>query len=109
MAMVAILIFAGASFFFALAETALFSLSKWQARQLAEGHPRAGKIVVEMLERPQDLLATLALTIYPLAFPQLTRLITGQSPLDSRFQKDYAAFLRRFAAAFQPTTRRRKK
>jgi CBS domain containing-hemolysin-like protein len=39
----------------------LFSLSKWQARQLAEGHPRAGRIVVEMLERPQDLLATLAL------------------------------------------------
>jgi CBS domain containing-hemolysin-like protein len=61
MALVAILIFACVSFFFALAETALFSLSKWQARQLAEGHPRAGKIVVEMLERPQDLLATLAL------------------------------------------------
>jgi putative hemolysin len=61
MAVVAILIFAGAGFFFALAETSLFSLSKWQARQLAEGHPRAGKIVVEMLERPQDLLATLAL------------------------------------------------
>ena len=60
-AVVAILIFAGASFFFALAETALFSLSKWQAQQLAEGHPRAGKIVVGMLERPQDLLATLAL------------------------------------------------
>jgi CBS domain containing-hemolysin-like protein len=61
MALVSILIFACASFFFALAETALFSLSKWQARQLAEGHPRAGRIVVEMLERPQDLLATLAL------------------------------------------------
>ena len=61
MAVVAILIFACASFFFALAETALFSLSKWQARQLAEGHPRAGRIVAEMLERPQDLLATLAL------------------------------------------------
>ena len=35
MAIAAILVFAGASFFFALAETALFSLSKWQARQLA--------------------------------------------------------------------------
>ena len=45
MAVLAILIFAGASFFFALAETALFSLSKWQVRQLAERHPRAGKIV----------------------------------------------------------------
>jgi putative hemolysin len=60
-AVAAILIFAGASFFFALAETALFSLGKWQARQLAERHPRAGKIVAQLLERPQDLLATLAL------------------------------------------------
>src|SRR5208282_2657708 len=60
-AVTAILIFAGASFFFALAETALFSLSKWQARQLAERHPRAGKIVARLLEHPQDLLATLAL------------------------------------------------
>ena len=60
-AVAAILIFAGASFFFALAETALFSLSKWQARQLAERHPGAGKIVAQLLDRPQDLLATLAL------------------------------------------------
>ncbi|MFZ0828604.1 MAG: hemolysin family protein [Verrucomicrobiia bacterium] len=57
----AIFVFAGASFFFALAETALFSLSKWQVRQLAEHHPGAGKIVAQLLERPQDLLATLAL------------------------------------------------
>jgi putative hemolysin len=61
LAMTAILIFAGASFFFALAETALFSLGQWQVRQLAERHPRAGKIVAQLLERPQDLLATLAL------------------------------------------------
>ena len=61
MAVTAILVFAGASFFFALAETALFSLSKWQARQLAEHHPGAGKMVTQLLERPQDLLATLAL------------------------------------------------
>jgi CBS domain containing-hemolysin-like protein len=60
-AIAAILVFAGASFFFALAETALFSLSKWQARQLAEHHPGAGKIVTQLLEHPQDLLATLAL------------------------------------------------
>jgi putative hemolysin len=59
--MAAILIFAGASFFFALAETALFSLSKWQVGQLAARHPHRGKIVVQLLERPQDLLATLAL------------------------------------------------
>ena len=57
----AILIFAGASFFFALAETALFSLSNWQLAQLAEKKSGAGKIVAQLLARPQDLLATLAL------------------------------------------------
>ena len=61
LAITAILIFAGASFFFALAETALFSLGQWQVRQLAERHPRAGKIVARLIARPQDLLATLAL------------------------------------------------
>ena len=57
----AVLVFAGASFFFALAETALFSLSKWQVAQLAERNSRAGKIVSQLLERPQDLQAVLAL------------------------------------------------
>ena len=56
-----IVVFAGASFFFALAETALFSLSNWQRTQLAGKTTGAGKIVFELLERPQDLLATLAL------------------------------------------------
>src|SRR5277367_234949 len=60
-AMAAILLFAGASFFFALAETALFSLGQWQVQQLTERYPRRGKIVARLLERPQDLLATLAL------------------------------------------------
>ena len=57
----AILVFAGASFFFALAETALFSLSKWQVAQLLEKKSGAGKIVAELLARPHDLQATLAL------------------------------------------------
>ena len=59
--MAAILIFAGASFFFALAETALLSLSKWQARQLAERRPRAGRVIARLLEQPQDLLAAMVL------------------------------------------------
>jgi len=57
----AILIFAGASFFFALAETALFSLGKWQLAQLVEKKPRRGKVVAQLLAQPEDLLATLAL------------------------------------------------
>ncbi len=60
-AVAAILFFAGASFFFALAETAFFSLSNWQVGQLAEKYPRRGKIVGQLLSHPDDLLATLAL------------------------------------------------
>ena len=59
-AVAAILVFAGASFFFALAEPALFSLGKWQVAQLAEKKSREGKIVAALLEHPQDLPATLA-------------------------------------------------
>ena len=61
LAMTAILIFAGASFFFALAETALFSLGQWRLRQMVDRHPRSGRRVAQLLERPPDLLATLAL------------------------------------------------
>ena len=48
-----VLAFAGTSFFFALAETALFSLSKWQAEQLAERFPQKGKRVVRLLRESQ--------------------------------------------------------
>ena len=54
-----LLIFAGASFFFALAESALFALGKWRARPLA-GQP-AGDLVLRLLERPSELLATIVL------------------------------------------------
>jgi putative hemolysin len=62
-AIVVILVSAGASFFFALAETALFSLGKWQVRQLAEAREggAAGGIVARLLANPQDLLATMVL------------------------------------------------
>jgi putative hemolysin len=56
-----ILAFAGASFFFALAETALFSLGKWQVQQLASRDPKSGSIVARLLAAPQDLLATMVL------------------------------------------------
>jgi putative hemolysin len=61
LAFAALIVFSGASFFFALAETSLFSLGKWQARQLEERSPRAGKIIRRLLSAPQDLLATLVL------------------------------------------------
>ena len=58
---VAVLIFAGASFFFSLAETSLFSLRKWQPAQLLARAPRRGAVVVKLLSRPQDLVAIIAL------------------------------------------------
>ncbi|HWH68315.1 MAG TPA: CNNM domain-containing protein, partial [Candidatus Sulfotelmatobacter sp.] len=60
-ALAVVLFSAGASFFFSLAETSLFSLSKWQVRQLSEREPRAGQIVARLLGGPQDLLATMVL------------------------------------------------
>ena len=60
-AVIVILLSAGASFFFSLAETALFSLGKWQARQLAERDPVAGGRVLHLLNEAQDLLATMVL------------------------------------------------
>jgi putative hemolysin len=53
--------FAGMSTLFALAESALFSLGAWRARQLAEWGGTAGRRVVRLLAAPQDLLATIVL------------------------------------------------
>ena len=52
-------------------------------------------------------LAMRSLTMFPVAFPQLTRLITGRSVFDPRFQKERAVFLRQIAAAFRPTAKPR--
>jgi len=60
-ALVVLAAFAGASFFFALAETSLFSLGKWQLRQLEGRFPLKAAIVSRLLAEPQDLLATLVL------------------------------------------------
>jgi len=56
-----LLIFAGMSFFFALAESALFSLGKWQVRQLVERAKSSGVMVERLLAEPQHLLATIVL------------------------------------------------
>jgi len=60
-AFLGVLVFAAASFFFALAESSLFSLGKWRARQLVERDPAAGQTVTGLLEHSQDLLATIVL------------------------------------------------
>ncbi len=48
------------------------------------------------------LLSMLGLTTFPLAFPQVTRLVTGLSPRDPVFQKRRIEFLRRFAGWLRP-------
>jgi TetR/AcrR family transcriptional regulator len=48
------------------------------------------------------LLAMLGLTTFPLAFPQVTRLVTGLSPRDPAFRKRRIQFLRSFAAWLGP-------
>jgi AcrR family transcriptional regulator len=50
-------------------------------------------------------LAMQSLTLYPAAFPQLARQIMGRGVSDPKFQREYAAFLRKFAAAFRPAPR----
>jgi AcrR family transcriptional regulator len=49
------------------------------------------------LDPAQLVLSELALTIFPLAFPQLTRLVTGRSPSDPRFVEERREFLSRLA------------
>lgn len=57
-------------------------------------------LVSTAFEPEQLLLAMMSLTTYPLAFPQMARLVTGLSPSDPEFQSQREKFLRQFAAAF---------
>lgn len=54
------------------------------------------------LDPRQVLLAMISLTTYPLAFPQITRLVTGLPVTGPEFHKRRAAFLQQFATAFRP-------
>ncbi len=56
-----VVILGAASFFFAAAESALFSLGLWRARRLADASPSTGRRVLALLGRADDLLASLVL------------------------------------------------
>lgn len=58
---VVMLLAAAGSFFFALAESALFALGKWRARQLADTAPERAAKLMPLFESPQDLLAAIIL------------------------------------------------
>ncbi len=47
-------------------------------------------------------LAMQSLTMYPMAFPQLTRFIMGRNVDAPKFQSAHAAFLEKFATIFRP-------
>ena len=65
-----------------------------------------GQISAEL--DPRHVMLTMrSLTMFPAAFPQLTRLIIGRPVSDPQFQKERAVFLRKFAAAFQPAGEQR--
>jgi AcrR family transcriptional regulator len=92
-------------------------LLKWEAleadprRVLAEAERRAAfRRAVAMIRRAQAegnlardldaehcLLSLIAVTAFPLAFPQIARLITGRTPTDPVFRRERVVFLRRFA------------
>ena len=48
------------------------------------------------------VLALMALTIFPQAFPQLVRMVTGARPSDAEFQQRQARFLRRLGGYLRP-------
>jgi TetR/AcrR family transcriptional regulator len=52
------------------------------------------------------LLAMIALTTFPAAFPQFTRLLTGLRPTDRAFASRHTAFLRRLADGLRPVRQR---
>src|SRR6266516_255214 len=88
-AVVGVLVFAGASFFFAVAESALFSLGTWQTRQLAKRSPETGGLVARLLADPQDLLPTIVLgntfTNAAIVAIPLWRALSGGWPVASTF------------------------
>jgi AcrR family transcriptional regulator len=55
---------------------------------------------------PRHVMLTIrSISWFPVAFPQLTRLITGKSIFDPKFQKERVEFLKKFAAAFRPASK----
>jgi AcrR family transcriptional regulator len=70
---------------------AINRLRSWQAKGLFSPQFDPGQLLLSMI----------ALTSYPLAFPQVARLITGLSVSGSTFQKQREVFLRQFAEACQ--------
>jgi hypothetical protein len=69
------------------------------SRALDDLRDRQRRGLLPDLDAGHLLLAILGLIAYPLAFPQMTRMVTGLASSDPVFRKDRAAFLQRFSDA----------
>lgn len=59
---------------------------------------------------PRELMLTIrSLTMFPVAFPQLTRLIMGCEVNDPKFQRKYIEFLKKFSVTLRPQKVTRRK
>ena len=56
------------------------------------------------LEAEYLVLALMALTIFPNAFPQVVQMVTGLRPSDSEFQQRQTRFLRRLGTYLRPSS-----
>src|SRR5688572_21656458 len=56
----ALVLAAACSFFFALAESALFALGRFRAQRMLEDKPEEGRRLAPLFKSPEDLVATLA-------------------------------------------------
>ncbi len=54
------------------------------------------------LDARHAMLSMMAVTTFPVAFPQITRLIIGTDPEDPAFREERSRFLRQFARALRP-------
>ena len=78
--------------------------SRWAIDQVRAR--QAAGTLADDVDPAQMLLSMVALTMFPVAFPQITRLVTGLAPADPRFQEQCTEFLRRFARRLEPEAHR---
>ena len=79
-------------------DSSLVWLNRLEQRQ------KKGKLT-KQFNRAHLALAMQSLTLFPSAFPQLARLITGKPVNNPKFRAEYGQFLKGFAAAFKPASR----
>ena len=68
---------------------------------------RLGRLA-KQFDPGQVALSMMALTTFPLAFPQMTWIATGMRPTDPKFQRERVKFLSQFANALRPKEKARR-